>query len=506
VIVKIPKGRRSKSIGLMRYLFGKGYKGEHKNPHIVAASESLGVPDGTKYADMREVIALGQLIDAPGELFGVEVTGGNIWHVSLSNGPQDRVLTDSEWAEIARKTVKGMGFEVENKAPVRWAAVRHGLSAGGFDHIHIVVNLVREDGTKASIWRDRWTMSRLAAQFEREYGLSVVGGRAGAGLEGNARAEIQRAEKEAAKDGLRAAPVRERLAREVRAAASASASEAEFVRRLRGGEILVRPRYAKGGRGEVVGYSVALRPVKGADKRQVIWYGGGRLAPDLTLPRLRAAWEAAPAAKAEALAAWRGRSAAGREARELTAAAWEQAAEQVRQTTKALALIPYEDRAAWAGAAQQAAGVYAALSKQLETRRPGPLAAAARALAYSAQNEPGRPAARRTPATANLRGVSMVVQQAGRAGRRRSVEQELMLIKSMVRMVRMLGAADEAQGKAQRAWMLRESAREQLETVHRALTLAPAGEGAGFGAAPGVPTQRPVFTQINQMPGNGLER
>jgi hypothetical protein len=509
MIVKIPKARGSKSIGLMRYLFGPGYKGEHEDPHIITAAESLGVADGTRFENMREVIALGHQIDAPGQLFGVEVKGGNIWHVSLSNAAGDRLLSDEEWAEISHKTMVGMGFEAEGKAPVRWAAVRHGLSAGGFDHIHIVVDLVREDGTKASIWKDRVTMSRLAAQFEREYGLAAVGGRAGAGLEGNARAELQRAEKEAKADPRRAEPVRERLAREVRAAATASASEAEFVRRLREGEVLVRPRYAKGGRGEVVGYSVALRPVKGADKRKVIWYGGGRLAPDLTLPRLRAAWEATPAARAEALAAWRGRSAAGREARELTAAAWEQAAEQVRQTTRALALIPYDDRAAWSGAAQQAAGVYAALSKQLETRKPGPLAAAARALAYSAQNEPGRPKAQRTPATASLRGVSMVVQQAGQAGRRRSVEQELMLIRSMVRMVRMLGAADEAQGKAARARMLLDNAREQMETVHRVLTLAPAGEAAGLGAEAGqtAPAHRPhSYTQINQKPESRLDR
>src|SRR5262249_43885994 len=157
---------------------------------------------------------------------------------------------------IARESVKGMGFEAEGKAPARWVAVRHGRSAGGFDHIHLVVDLVREDGTKASIWRDRVTMSQLCARFEREHGLRVVGGRVGAGRPGNARAGLQRAVREG-----RAEPVRERLAREVRSAAVASATEAEFVRRLReSGQVLVRPRYARGGRVQVVGYSVALRP------------------------------------------------------------------------------------------------------------------------------------------------------------------------------------------------------------------------------------------------------
>ena len=38
-------------------------------------------------------------------------------------------------------------------------AVRHGVSRAGNDHIHIAVNLVREDGTKASVWRHCWATS-----------------------------------------------------------------------------------------------------------------------------------------------------------------------------------------------------------------------------------------------------------------------------------------------------------------------------------------------------------
>ena len=51
-----------------------------------------------------------------------------------------------------------------------------------------------------------------------------------------------------------------------------SRDEAEFVRRLRAGAVLARPRYAQGGRSEVVGYSIALRPIR--DGAQPIWFGG----------------------------------------------------------------------------------------------------------------------------------------------------------------------------------------------------------------------------------------
>ncbi|MDQ2760156.1 MAG: hypothetical protein M3Y17_06905 [Actinomycetota bacterium] len=83
----------------------------------------------------------------------------------------------------------------EGKAACRWVALRHGISNAGNDHLHVVVPLVREDGTKASTWNDR---------------------------------------------------PRERLERTVRACAAAAGDEAEFVRRLRQGGLRVRPRFAAG--------------------------------------------------------------------------------------------------------------------------------------------------------------------------------------------------------------------------------------------------------------------
>src|SRR5699024_12336845 len=70
-----------------------------------------------------------------------------------------------------------------------------------------------------------------------------------------------------------------------RGAAARGGDEAEFVRRMRGAGRLVRPRFADGRTDVVTGFSVAERPRRG---ERPIWYGGGRLARDLTLPRLRA--------------------------------------------------------------------------------------------------------------------------------------------------------------------------------------------------------------------------
>ena len=53
--------------------------------------------------------------------------------------------------------------------------------------------------------------------------------------------------------------------------------------------MLVRRRYSTLTPGEVTGYAVGMPGHTGKDG-QVVWYGGGKLAADLTLPKLRARW------------------------------------------------------------------------------------------------------------------------------------------------------------------------------------------------------------------------
>ena len=67
----------------------------------------------------------------------------------------DRDLTDSEWAEVAREAMRRLGFDAGNGQPqCRWVGVRHGRSKVGNDHMHLVVNLVRENGKVASTRSD----------------------------------------------------------------------------------------------------------------------------------------------------------------------------------------------------------------------------------------------------------------------------------------------------------------------------------------------------------------
>ncbi len=310
----------------------------------------------------REIAAY---LDMPRKQVEVDVPGGHVWHCSLSLRAGEGQLPDARWAEVAGKLVDRMGFtDTGAKAACRWVAVRHGVSKAGNDHVHLVVSLVRNDGTKASVWNDQPRSQQVARDLEAEHGLVVTAGRAaGLGSRGLKPAEQARAVRE-----QRVEPVRPNLKRRVLAAAAAAAAstEAEFVRRLRLDRVLVHPRFAAGRADVVVGYAVADRPTKG---ERPIWYGGGRLARDLTLPRLRKAWPDTPQAETEAVGEW---TAAGRNRRVAAPVAdrservcrdpaeLHAAAGQIADARERLRAVPVDDRAACAAVAHDSAGVFAA--------------------------------------------------------------------------------------------------------------------------------------------------
>lgn len=406
----------------MAYLVGPGKRNEHEAPHLVAGSAGLMSWYSTDELGPKDAYRLGQHIEQPTKRFGTQVTlpvksfdeaagelvatgerrDAHVWHCSLSLAPDHPEVDDETWGAIARDFVHRMEFDGEDddgrevKAPCRWVAVHHGKSVNGGDHVHLAINLVREDGTKASTRNDYRRASQAAAAIERTpgYGLVIVEGRE---VGRSARAELMR-ELAAVETGDAAETPTARIARTVRASAVGSTSEAEFVRRLRREGLWVRPRFVSGGQDVVVGYSVAERPIHG---QRAEWRAGGRLGRDLTLPRLREAWtpvepvegaQRATEAVAEWRAAWRGAPIARPDAEPVTVdeATWKRCASQVAAINKHLTTVPVTDHVAWAQAAHEASGVLAAWSLRTE-QTPGELASASDALARAA-------AQRRSPA------------------------------------------------------------------------------------------------------------
>ena len=391
MIPKINRGRRMG--GLIRYLVGPGERNEHTDPHLVAGDRRvLRAWEGYDLSPRYNPSAVAELaahLDAPRRRTGARVTVGrrdvegnvlvdergeqvradaHVWHCSLSLHPDEPCLSDEQWRQIAGGFVEAMGF-----AGQRWLAIRHGRSAGsdehpaGNDHVHLVVQLVGEHGKPANVHNDRPRAQEACRKLERDHGLRVVEGRAakrGArATDARQRYRAQREHEQAVKDGKPAPasgePDREILERTVRTLAAASASEGEFVRRLRAQGLIVRPRFAAGREDQVVGYSVALTP---ADGKPVVAHAGGKLAKDLTLPRLRGAhgWTAQdPEAIDEWQRAFHGREpSVGPESNPgLQGRSWEQALEELRALRDAAANLSADEQGAWAQTAAQTAAV-----------------------------------------------------------------------------------------------------------------------------------------------------
>jgi hypothetical protein len=81
-------------------------------------------------------------------------------------------------------------------------------------------------------------------------------------------------------------------------AADRATGEAGFFARLREAGGLVRLRFSETNPGQVTGYAVTLPGHTGPDGA-LLWYGGGRLAAGLTLPRLRERWNRQASGTAE---------------------------------------------------------------------------------------------------------------------------------------------------------------------------------------------------------------
>lgn len=307
--------------GLMRYLVGPGRANEHENPHVIAGSrdivrkwgdwETISISQASEIATRldaymhetgtRPTGKARRFNPATGQVeWNGEIEATHVWHCSLSLSPEEAALGDEVWGRIAADFMDTMGFTgSDGKAPCRWVAIHHGSAKNGGDHIHIAATIVREDGTKWSPWYDQRRAQKACNVLEHRYGLLVVESREhGRGSRCDSAA-AQNAAKRAGASRTDRAVLEERL----RAAATAAASEADFVRRARRLGVRLHPRFARGRTDIVVGYSAALRTEDGQQPR---WWGGGRIARDLTLTQLRTRWQDTPSSALEAVEAWKG--------------------------------------------------------------------------------------------------------------------------------------------------------------------------------------------------------
>lgn len=278
----------TKTIGLLRYLFGPGKDHAHENPHVIGGfmpaqilEPPLG-PDGKP-----DLWALARVLDAPLALADTSRLKNDhlVYHCSFRAARDDRVLSDDEWMVIAREAMHRIGLARRDHEDqeVPWVAVRH-----ADDHIHIAAVRVRPHGKIVHTWQDRNTLVDVAEWAEKKYNLTKV---SRPGKNHGGPKKVQRAESEKAAREKRPVPARTVLRQQVEATAAAAFNEVTFFAGLESRGLQVRFRRSPDLSRRVIGYSVRLGGDLGSGQ---IWYGGGTLASGLSLPRLRRRWEGGP--------------------------------------------------------------------------------------------------------------------------------------------------------------------------------------------------------------------
>ncbi|WP_055627810.1 hypothetical protein [Streptomyces hirsutus] len=273
ILGKGPQATR-RTIG---YLFGKGRANEHVDPHLVASWNGFAPDPGrSPHRASKEVEAqLVAQLDQPVKMLGDKAPKYTVWHCPVRAAPEDPILTDAEWANIARRIVAAAGIAPEDdEEACRWVAVRH-----ADDHIHIAATLVRQDGRRPQRDYDQRAVQREARRIEVDYELRRL--KPG---DGTAAKHPTSKEHFKAKRLGQDATSRDVLRLRVRRAVAAAADEVEFFALLEATGVTVRLKL--GPSGDALGCNFALSGDTN-DKDEPVFYAGSTLAPDLSLPQIR---------------------------------------------------------------------------------------------------------------------------------------------------------------------------------------------------------------------------
>ncbi|MBI4942123.1 MAG: relaxase [Actinobacteria bacterium] len=410
MIGKVMRGR--KVGGLLRYLYGPGKANEHVEPHLVASWDDnpAGLEPATDADGRLDVRTLSRLLEQPLSA-AVRPPDRPVWHCAVRTAPTDRRLSDEEWRDVARDIVARTGLAPDgDDGGCRWVAVRHAV-----DHIHLVVTLARQDGAPARTSNDFYRVGEACRAAEARLGLARTAPR-----DRTAPRRPTRAESEKAVRSGRREPARVTLQREVRTAAAGAATADEFLGRLADAGLLVRPRFSDHDADVVTGYSVALPGDRTGDGRTV-WFGGGRLAADLSWSKLARRWAVGHDGGHVFghMAGRRTGQRAGRRVRltgEERASVWRDAATASAGAAHEVRRLSATDPAAASDVAHAAGRALAATARVVEGRAGGPLTAAADQYDRAARELHGRiPAA--TPTGTGLRAVARLIALTGRAAR-----------------------------------------------------------------------------------------
>jgi len=282
VIASITRGKDAGALGV--YLHGPGRHNEHAYNARVAGmviAGSIAVTDPTKpgqwVANMRRAYRGRDDVSRP------------VWQCSLRTAPDDRRLSDAEWADAAQTFAERLGFDQHP-----WVAVRH-----ADDHIHLALSRVAHDGR---VWlgrHDYRTTQDARRALETELGLVQAPLRRGVSSERTEITQVQPGEYRMFADAGRHPP-RVVLAGQVLAAANTAAGqgrdafEAELTER--GIDFAVN----QASTGTVSGYRFATPVAAHADQNgEQVWFKASQLDKKLAWRVLSQVLEPLPVVETE---------------------------------------------------------------------------------------------------------------------------------------------------------------------------------------------------------------
>ncbi len=141
----------------LAYDYGPGKRMEHHNPRRVAGS--LAGRDWRARARTMQAKLRADGDHGPGKR-------GRVIRLAVSAAPGDRVMSDREWSDIARRVV---GEFTKDADSYTWEAVRHDPR-----HIHITLLQRNDDGKLLSESHDQYRYGRISEGLERDYQLQRV--------------------------------------------------------------------------------------------------------------------------------------------------------------------------------------------------------------------------------------------------------------------------------------------------------------------------------------------
>ena len=511
MIGKVVPRRGGGVIGLLAYLYREGPAGEknlcsaHVNPRMIASWDGnpAVLEPPTAGAGWRDYAQLSQLLEDPIRAAGMPDAAKPVYHLVLAAAKDpstgrlvDQYLSDDQWRDIAEEFMHRLGLAPRgDPGGVRWVAIRH-----ADDHVHVVATLARVDGRRASTHGDYRLSRQACAYIEAKYGLVATSPAVGTAATHPTQSERHKTDRAGSNGPAhpgagrgRREPARAVLRRRVSTAAAGAHNLDDFVARLRADRVLVRSRLSDRNPGQVTGYAVALTGDTDRDGRP-IYFGGGKLATDLTLPKLQARWELAAtsaagagrtgsttastaAATEEPTSTW---SASGRSAVDdgERAQIWEQAIDAAARATRQVIAAAFTDPAAASDAAWAAADFLTAAARVVEGRRRGPLTDAADEYDRAAREVFGRNPQPRH-AGHELRRASRLLL-AARAVNHRDSRQLLELLARMIAFTEAVARLRETQQRAAQA----AAARRAAEQLRRCRVLYTASvDPHGFAAA-----------------------